>query len=151
MARHARLRVGITVGDPAGIGPEIARKAADDDRVREVCEPVLYGPSTEQALAAFHPGVLSAAAGRAAYDAIVEAVAAARSGAIDAIATAPVNKEAFALAGLPWKGHTDLLGHLTGAPRAVMFFHAERLKVALATVHIAIADVARALTPELLS
>src|SRR3954470_8919441 len=149
MARHARLRVGITVGDPAGIGPEIARRAADDDRVREVCEPVLYGPSTEQALAAFHPGVLSAAAGRAAYDAIVEAVAAARSGAIDAIATAPVNKEAFALAGLPWKGHTDLLAHLTATPRVAMMFYAEELRVVLATIHVPLADVPGLLTREL--
>jgi 4-phospho-D-threonate 3-dehydrogenase / 4-phospho-D-erythronate 3-dehydrogenase len=143
--------VGITVGDPAGIGPEIAAKAAADPRVIAVCTPRLYGPSAAEARARFAPGQLSGAAGQAAYDAIVTAVADAQAGRIDAIATAPVNKEAFALAGLPWKGHTDLLGHLTGASRAVMFFHAERLKVALATVHIAIADVARALTPELLS
>ena len=143
--------VGITVGDPAGIGPEIAGKAAADPRVTGVCTPRLYGPSAAEARARFAPGQLAGAAGQAAYDAIVAAVADAQAGRIDAIATAPVNKEAFALAGLPWKGHTDLLGHLTGAPRAVMFFHAERLRVALATVHIAIADVARALTPELLA
>jgi 4-phospho-D-threonate 3-dehydrogenase / 4-phospho-D-erythronate 3-dehydrogenase len=142
--------VGLTVGDPAGIGPEIAIKAAADPRVTAVCVPRLYGPATPDALAPFAPGRLSGEAGRAAYDAIVAAVEDARAGRIDAIATAPVNKEAFALAGLPWKGHTDLLGALTGAPRAVMFFHAERLRVALATVHIAIADVARALTPALL-
>ena len=64
----------------------------------------------------FAPGVLSADAGRAAYDAIVRAVADAQRGAVDAIATAPINKEAFRLAGLPWTGHTDLLAHLTGAP-----------------------------------
>ena len=113
-----------------------------------MCTPRLYGPSAAEARARFAPGQLSGAAGQAAYDAIVAAVADAQAVRIDAIATAPVNKEAFALAGLPWKGHTDLLGHLTGAPRAVMFFHAERLKVALATVHIALADVARALTPD---
>ena len=142
--------VGLTVGDPAGIGPEIAIKAALDPRVTAVCAPRLYGPATADALAPFAPGRLSGAAGRAAYDAIVAAVEDARAGRIHAIATAPVNKEAFALAGLPWKGHTDLLAALTGAPRAVMFFHAERLRVALATVHIAIADVARALTPAVL-
>ena len=53
------------------------------------------------------------------------------------IATAPINKEAFALAGLPWRGHTDLLAHLTGAPRVAMMFYAEALRVVLATVHIA--------------
>jgi 4-hydroxythreonine-4-phosphate dehydrogenase len=143
--------VGITVGDPAGIGPEIAAKAAADPRVTAVCTPRLYGPSAADAKARFTPGVLSAEAGRAAYDALVEAVADARSFRIDAIATAPVNKEAFALAGLPWKGHTDLLGHLTGVARPVMFFHAEKLKVALATVHIALGDVPAALTPDVLA
>ena len=64
-------RVAITVGDPAGIGPEIAARAAADPRVLAVCEPVVYGPP---AGATFAPGVLSAAAGRAAYDVIVRAV-----------------------------------------------------------------------------
>jgi 4-phospho-D-threonate 3-dehydrogenase / 4-phospho-D-erythronate 3-dehydrogenase len=143
-------KIGLTVGDPAGIGPEIARKAGQDRRVREVCDVVLYGPSTADALAPYQAGRLSAAAGRAAYDAIVDAVTDARAGRIDAIATAPVNKEAFALAGLPWKGHTDLLAALTGAPRAVMMFYSEPLRVVLATVHVAIADVPRLLTGDLL-
>jgi 4-hydroxythreonine-4-phosphate dehydrogenase len=143
--------VGITVGDPAGIGPEIARKAAADPRVTAVCAPRLYGPVSAADLRPFAPGRLSAEAGRAAYDAVVAAVDDARTFRIDAIATAPVNKEAFALAGLPWKGHTDLLGHLTGVTRPVMFFHAETLKVALATVHIALAEVATALTPDVLA
>jgi 4-hydroxythreonine-4-phosphate dehydrogenase len=134
-------RIGITAGDPAGIGPEIARKAATDPRVREVCDPIIYSASR-----AFRPGLLSADAGRAAYDAIVRAVADARGGTIDAIATAPINKEAFALAELPWKGHTDLLAHLTQTPRVAMMFYAETLRVVLATVHIPLADVPRSLT-----
>jgi 4-hydroxythreonine-4-phosphate dehydrogenase len=143
-------RIGITVGDPAGIGPEIARKAADDPRVRDVCDPVFYGPHTDTDVSRFPPGVLSADAGRAAYDAIVRAVADAASGAIDAIATAPINKEAFALAGLPWKGHTDLLAHLTGTPRVAMMFYADALRVVLATIHVALADVPRLITRDLL-
>jgi 4-hydroxythreonine-4-phosphate dehydrogenase len=143
-------RIGITVGDPAGIGPEIAQKAARDERVRAVCEVTLYGPFTREALEPFPIGQLSATAGRTAYDAIVEAVRDARAGRIDAIATAPVNKEAFALAGLPWKGHTDLLAALTGAPRGVMMFHSEPLRVVLATVHVALAEVPRLLTGDLL-
>ena len=141
-----RPRIGITVGDPAGIGPEIARKAAAEPSVLEVCEPVLYGPSAEADLSAFAPGVLSAAAGRAAYDAIVRAVADARSGVVDAMATAPINKAAFALAGLTWPGHTELLASLTGASRVAMMFHADVLRVVLATVHIALRDVPSALT-----
>jgi 4-hydroxythreonine-4-phosphate dehydrogenase len=142
-------RIGITVGDPAGIGPEIAVKAAADPRVLEVCEPRLYGPHTAADLVAFTVGRLSAEAGRAAYDAIVTAVGDARQGTIDAIATAPINKEAFALAGLPWKGHTDLLAHLTGTPRVAMMFYAEELRVVLATIHVPLADVPRLLTRDL--
>ena len=70
------------------------------------------------------------------------------AGRIDAIATAPINKEAFAAAGLPWRGHTDLLAHLTGASRVAMMFYADSLRVVLATVHIPLADVPTALTRE---
>jgi len=136
-------RIALTVGDPAGIGPEIAHKASESRRVLDVCEPVLYGPpATEQ----FVAGELSAAAGRAAYDAICAAVRDAQAGVVDGIATAPVNKLAFARAGLPWKGHTDLLAHLTDSARVAMMFWSEPLKVVLATVHIPLAEVPKALT-----
>ena len=140
-------RVAITAGDPAGIGPEIAERAARDARVTAVCEPVVYGPPAGESFAA---GVLSAEAGRAAYDAILRAVADATSGAVAAIATAPINKEAFRLAGLPWSGHTDLLAHLTGARDVAMMFHSDVLRVVLATIHIALADVPRTLTSALM-
>jgi 4-hydroxythreonine-4-phosphate dehydrogenase len=136
-------RIAITVGDPAGIGPEIALKAARDPRVLDACEPVLYGPPPERT---FSAGVLTAEAGRAAYDAICAAVRDAQAGSIGGIATAPVNKLAFARAGLPWKGHTDLLGHLTGSGQVAMMFWSEPLKVVLATVHVPLAEVPRLLT-----
>jgi 4-hydroxythreonine-4-phosphate dehydrogenase len=143
-----RPRVGITVGDPAGIGPEISLKAAAHPEVLAVCEPVLYGPASDAQLSAFEIGRMSAQAGQAAYDAILHAVADARSGTIDAVATAPINKEAFAAAGIPWRGHTELLAHLTGSSRFAMMFYAAELRVVLATVHIALAEVPRALTAE---
>ena len=139
-------RVALTVGDPAGIGPEIAHKAAADARVREACDPVLYGPAT----GSFAPGVLSADAGRAAYEAVCAAVRDAQAGRVQAVATAPVNKLAFAQAGLPWKGHTDLLGHLTGSPRVAMMFWSEPLRVVLGTIHLPLAHVPAALTRETL-
>jgi len=139
-------RIAITSGDPAGIGPEIADRAAGDERVRSVCEPVVYADR----VTAFEPGRLSAAAGRAAYELIVRAVGDARAGRVHAIATAPVNKEAFRLAGLPWSGHTDLLAYLTGAPQVAMMFFSEALRVVLATVHVPLADVPRLLTPALM-
>jgi 4-hydroxythreonine-4-phosphate dehydrogenase len=138
-------RVAITVGDPAGIGPEVASKAAADVRVLEVCEPVVYGPPDGSR---FTPGVLSGEAGRAAYDVIVRAVSDAMDGTVQAIATAPINKEAFRLAGLKWGGHTDLIAHLTGSKRVAMMFYSDRLVVVLVTVHIPLADVPEALTKE---
>jgi 4-hydroxythreonine-4-phosphate dehydrogenase len=144
---RSKPRIAITVGDPAGIGPEIAQKTAASAVVLDACEPVLYGPADA---AGFEPGVLSAASGRAAYDAICAAVGDAQSGRVDGIATAPISKLAFARAGLPWKGHTDLLAELTGASRVAMMFWSEPLKVILATVHVPLADVPATVTRELL-
>src|SRR5262249_9237899 len=141
--------VGITVGDPAGIGPEIALKASADPRVTAVCEPRIYGPYEASVLSFFSPGHLSADSGKSAYDTIVRAVADVRRGTIAAIATAPINKEAFALAGLPWKGHTDLLAALTQTPHVAMMFYSEPLRVVLATVHVPLAEVPNLLTGDL--
>ncbi len=134
-------RIGITAGDPAGIGPEIARKAMNEPRVRAVCEPLFYGPQDT-----FKPGVLSAEAGHAAYETIVRAVRDVQAGVIQGMATAPVNKEALALAGLPWRGHTEMLASLTNAANVAMMFWSEKLRVVLATIHIPLAEVPAALT-----
>ena len=148
-AVSAKPRIAITTGDPAGIGPEIALRAAGHPEVKAACEPILYGPSSDEELSAFERGRVSAAAGRAAYNAVLRAVSDAVDGRIDALATAPIHKEAFAEAGLPWKGHTDLLAHLTGASRGVMMFYSDPLRVVLATVHIPLAQVATVLTQSL--
>jgi 4-hydroxythreonine-4-phosphate dehydrogenase len=140
-------RIALTVGDPSGIGPEIVGKAMADPRVLAACEPVLYAPAGERR---YLPGVLTAEAGAASYEVIGVAVKDALAGRVDGIATAPINKHAWSLAGLHWKGHTDLLAHLTGAPRVAMLFWSEPLKVVLATVHIPLADVSAVLTREVL-
>ena len=117
-----------------------------DSRVRSVCEPLYYGSQQH-----FPPGVLSADAGHAAYDTIVRAVRDAQAGGIHGIATAPINKEALALAGLPWRGHTEMLASLTNAPRVAMMFWSEKLRVVLLTIHIPLASVPAALTVESVS
>ena len=142
----ARPRIGLSVGDPAGIGPEIVERAARDPRVTEVCEPLVYRPEPVGAAGAFPPGVATAAGGRAAFDVVCRAANDALRGRLDGIATGPVNKTALRLAGLPWRGHTDLLAHLTGASDVAMMFHADRLRVVLATVHISLAEVPAQLT-----
>jgi len=138
-----RPRIAVTAGDPAGIGPEIAARASADSRVQAVCDVVVYEPPPGSS---FPPGRLSAEAGRAAYEVIVRAVEAATAGTVDAIATAPISKEALRLAGLPWSGHTDLIAHLTKTRDVAMMFYSDALRVVLATVHLPLAHVPRALT-----
>lgn len=140
-------RVGLTVGDPSGIGPEIVGRTLADSRVLAVCEPVLYAPPSAQS---FTPGLLTAEAGAASYDVVCRAVEDAVAGRVHAVVTAPVNKHAWALAGLGWKGHTDLLAHLTGTSRVAMLFWSEPLKVVLATVHVPLASVSAHLTRDVL-
>ncbi len=138
--------IAITVGDPAGIGPEIAAMAARDPRVRAACRPLLYGPHEPADLAAYAVGQVHPDSGRRAYAEVVRAVEDALAGRVQAIATAPINKAAFAAAGLPWRGHTDLLAHLCGVDGATMMFWSHPLRVVLATVHIPLAQVPAALT-----
>lgn len=150
-AAREKPAVAVTVGDPSGIGPEIAVKAAADPRVTAVCRPVLYGPHDPAALARFPVGDVSAEAGRAAYEAIVAATEDALAGRVAGLATAPINKAAFAAAGLTWRGHTDLLAHLCGAFQVAMLFWSKPLKVVLATVHVPLVEVPALLTRERLA
>jgi 4-hydroxythreonine-4-phosphate dehydrogenase len=136
----------LTVGDPSGIGPEIAVKAARDPRVTAVCRPVVYGPHTTDELAEFPAGQVDARSGRAAHDAIVRAVEDTSAGRVAGVVTAPLNKAALAAAGYPWPGHTELLAHLCGVRDVAMMFWSDPLRVVLATVHIPLAQVPRALT-----
>ena len=142
-----RPRIGITLGDPAGIGPEIVQKAASCPDITQVCQPVLYGSAH---IADEFIGRESAEAGMSSYTAVEEAVRDAVDGVIDGMATAPISKSAWALAGLPWRGHTECLAALTGAAHVRMLFYSSRLTVALATVHIPIVDVSKMLTKECL-
>ena len=138
----------ITVGDPSGIGPEIAVAAAADPRVTAVCRPILYGPTTAGDLSPYPLGVVNAAAGQRAYDEVVRAVGDARAGRVAGVVTAPVNKAAFAAAGLHWKGHTDLLAHLCNVPEVAMMFWSPQLRVVLATVHVPLREVSSVLTQD---
>jgi 4-hydroxythreonine-4-phosphate dehydrogenase len=140
--------IAVTVGDPSGIGPEIALKASQDPRVTAVCRPVLYGPHSADDLAPYAAGIVDPLSGQRAYEEIVRAVQDASVGRVQAIATAPINKAAFAAAELPWRGHTDLLAHLCGVEEAVMMFWSDAIRVVLATVHIPLAEVPAALTTD---
>jgi 4-hydroxythreonine-4-phosphate dehydrogenase len=90
----------------------------------------------------------SKTAGDAMYRYICEAVSLCLTGKVQAIATAPICKEALNDAGYQYPGHTELLAELTGTGDFVMMLAGERLRVALVTIHEAIADVPRLITRE---
>lgn len=91
-------------------------------------------------------GSPGAAAGEAVFRCITEAARLCMDGVADAMATAPINKEAMNRAGHHYPGHTELLAELTGADDYVMMLAGDRLRVTLVTIHEALADVPRLVT-----
>ena len=174
--------VGISLGDPSGIGPEVTARALASKRVRGALLPVIFGDagaleavgplsrwprvSLEHALASGavtsrfdrptivevsrlparlrRPGKPTAEGGRAQYDYVRAAIEAAKAGAIDAICTAPVSKEGISRAGIPFMGHTEVLADAWGR-EVLMLMAGPRLRVALATNHLPITEVPRAI------
>ena len=148
MAERARLA--ITLGDPRGIGAEVVRAALADPRVADAVEPTIIGPEgtvqpTDITVGTWAPGLAPGDAGRLAGLAIERAVRLARSGAVAGIVTAPIDKHALAAGGYQFAGHTEMLASLTGSTTAMMLA-SDRLRVVLATTHIALRDVPRAVT-----
>jgi len=146
----SRVRLAVTLGDPRGIGPEIVERAARDAAVLAVAELVLVGPSgagltVQEAVGEWTPGAGAALAGSLAGLAIERAVALAADGAVQGIVTAPIDKGALLAGGFDYPGHTELLAHLTGS-RVAMMLASDRLRVVLATTHIPLREVTRALT-----
>jgi 4-hydroxythreonine-4-phosphate dehydrogenase len=150
-----RTRLAITLGDPRGIGAEIVRKALGDSRVAAACEAVIVGASgletrPDVSVGSWHAGGTPADAGRIAGDAIERAVAMAAAGDVDGIVTAPIDKSALLAGGFDFPGHTEMLAALTNS-RTAMMLASDRLRVVLATTHIALRDVPAAVTPDALA
>lgn len=99
----------------------------------------------DEVIGRWSPGDDVAAAGRLSGLAIERAVALAQAGVVDGIVTAPIDKAALHAGGYDYPGHTEMLAALTGA-RVAMMLASDRLRVVLATTHIALRDVPRALT-----
>ena len=142
----------MTLGDPRGIGPEIVALALADARVRDACDAIVVGPrgagvEPGEAVGEWRAGGDAAAAGRCAGEAVERAVGLAQSRDVAGIVTAPLDKSALHAAGFDFPGHTEMLAALTGA-RVAMMLASERLRVVLATTHLPLRDVARALTRE---
>jgi 4-phospho-D-threonate 3-dehydrogenase / 4-phospho-D-erythronate 3-dehydrogenase len=178
--------IAVTMGDGAGVGPEIVAAAVLDPGIRAVARPVVIGDAERlrQALrilelsAEVRPvetvssavfdetprinvidlgmlpadlpwGKLSAVAGNAAFHYVRVAAELAMSGDVQAICTAPLNKEALHLGGHRFPGHTELLAALTGAEEVSMMLSTPQLKVIHVTTHVGLIDAVAMVTPDL--
>jgi 4-hydroxythreonine-4-phosphate dehydrogenase len=118
--------------------------------VAAACEAVIVGPSgldpaPHESVGDWTPAMGAARAGALAGLAIERAVSLARSGAVDGLVTAPIDKAALLAGGYNFPGHTEMLAHLTGT-RVAMMLASERLRVVLATTHIPLRAVPDAVT-----
>lgn len=167
------IRLAVTMGDPAGIGPEIIAKAAQKLRGEvaagriellvvgsaesfdKACQQlgmtaeslplrmIDVGPVAGEVVT----GQISAVGGEWAYQAVKRATEMVQADQADAIVTAPLSKEALHMAGHHFEGHTELLAHLTGMRDAVMMLAHGPMRVSHVTTHCAIADVPKRVTP----
>jgi 4-phospho-D-threonate 3-dehydrogenase / 4-phospho-D-erythronate 3-dehydrogenase len=177
--------IAITMGDAAGVGPEIIIKALAHREVYERCKPLIIGDvsrlrqageivgSSLKVRSASGPketafeygsvdcvdlglipdnlpwGKLSALAGDAAFRYIERAVALASAHEVDAICTAPLNKEALHAGGHPFPGHTEILAALTHTPEVSMMLMTPKLRVIHVTTHIGLIDAIARIEPGL--
>jgi 4-hydroxythreonine-4-phosphate dehydrogenase len=175
--------IGITMGDAAGVGPEIIMKALNDEKIYEACAPFVIGDknmlerageivgndaqikqisSPEEAEYQFGVvevvdlkllpkdlpfGQISADAGNAAFRYLERAIELANEGKIDAICTAPLNKEALHKGGHIFPGHTEILAELTNTEDYSMMLSAPNLKVIHVTTHVGIIDAVNQINP----
>lgn len=163
--------IGITLGDPSGIGPEIIAATLMTSGVDALRRVHIFGDTAVVARAFESIGAqvpaglaISGGSGVAVADvphgrptpagAVAQvayldaAVAAAKAGTIDALVTAPISKLQVASVGFGFPGHTEFLAERLGAERVAMMFAGPKLTVVLATIHIALAEVPEALTKE---
>ncbi len=178
-----KLRIGITMGDINGVGPELIIKTLKDKKISSKFIPIIYGSSkvisyyrniigTQD----FHPsfydskghvkegnvyikncweeksnimvGEATEEGGKLAALAMKHAVEDAQHGLLDAIVTAPINKEAMKKSGFNFPGHTEYLAERFNAKETVMMMVADGLRVALVTNHIPVSKIVETITRE---
>ncbi len=176
-------RIGITLGDLNGIGPEVVIKALADNRLLNLITPVVYGSGriishykkllnieefnytqvrtkgqfTPRSInvvncvednVEINPGKASKETGKSALVMLTQACEDLKEGFLDGLVTAPIDKLSIHSDAFPFKGHTEFLTEYFGASDSVMFMVSETLRVGLVTDHIALKDVASAITKE---
>jgi 4-phospho-D-threonate 3-dehydrogenase / 4-phospho-D-erythronate 3-dehydrogenase len=177
--------IAITLGDPAGIGPEIVVKALLEKACLDISKPLVYGDASIIARAASRfapgavvhvvqgpdeaqgrqgvidvvdvqvpgsfevvPGAVSGSCGKAAFACIEAAVKDARKGAVDGIATAPINKESIQAAKVPFIGHTEMLAGLCGVDDPLTMFETLGLRVFFLSRHVSLRKACDMVTEE---
>lgn len=153
-----RIRIALTMGDPAGIGPEIISKSLKSLKYLKGAQFIVFGDrelfrlqglreSESVSLMdigrfsdSFLPGKLSKEAGYLSFKSLKEAVLLLKKGGADCLVTGPISKEAVRLSGFTWPGHTEYLADCFGSKEVEMVFVAQKLKIALVTRHLALRD-----------
>jgi 4-hydroxythreonine-4-phosphate dehydrogenase len=174
MSTTPRPRVAIALGDPAGIGPEIALKTALDESVRSICEPVLFGdpgvlaeharacglerrlshvairPRPQLAPGELAIGKIAAAHGRAALDSARAAIEAALAGEVDAVIAAPQTEAAIKAAGIEFDGYPSFVARCTGvAPEdAFLMLCFDDVRIVHTTLHVSLRRALELVTRE---
>ena len=133
-------RIGITLGDCAGIGPEVVRAALTSNALPTTAEYVIIGKYPDCSL-----GEPTIETSRAAAAALEEAVTLARRGELDAVVTGPVHKARMYQAGFKFPGQTEFFADRCGAKNFAMCLTGGKMMVALVTTHIALREVPNAL------
>src|SRR5437773_6574240 len=133
-------RIGITLGDCAGIGPEIVDLALKSGRVPDSAEYVVIGRQPN-----CKPGEATIETARAAATALDEAVTLARRGELDALVTGPVHKARMYEAGFKFPGQTEFFAERCGVKNFAMCLTGGKITLALVTTHIPLSKVSRAL------
>ena len=160
MSEH-RLKIGITQGDPNGIGWEVILKALGDPRMTELFTPVVYGSPKAAAFyrntlrdaepVAFVPAASAAEARRGKVNLVtageVAAVEDLKAGHIDAVVTAPFDKETVQSDDFRHTGHTEFFGEAFGG-EPMMIMCSDVLRVGLVTKHIPVSEIARSISRE---
>ena len=129
----------ITLGDPAGIGPEVVRKALQDKTIHRACRPLIIG-NARSFVGARHASPLQR--GRLSYEWVVESINLALSGQVQGVVHAPISKAAWKEAGIRYPGHTELIAELCGTKKFAMAIASGDLRTVMATRHIPLAKVA---------
>jgi 4-hydroxythreonine-4-phosphate dehydrogenase len=156
------------MGDPAGIGPELCLRLLADAGTARLATPIVFGDAgvlrrvAERLALPFDPrgmkdlgaiaakdvipGRVDARCGEAAYRYVIAAIDAALAGEVDAVATAPLHKEALHAAGYDFPGHTEIFATRMHAERSCMMLTAPEITCSLVTVHVGLGEVVGLLT-----